>query len=231
MVIALIVSGGKGVRMGSNIPKQFLDLEGIPILMRTLHKFDAAAQVDQIVLVLPEAYFAHYEAMELKPGKPVTLVAAGLERQDSVRNGLLKVSEIDPDSMVLIHDGVRPLVSAKTISEGIAHTRQHKAAACGVHPKDTIKVMGPDGFSVNTLDRDRCLLVHTPQCFYTRNILDAHEMIHKMNKFVTDDTMVYEEFFGPVYLYEDDYANIKITTSEDLHLACQILKAQKNSEC
>ena len=226
MVIALIVSGGKGVRMGSAIPKQFLELDGIPVLMRTLSVFDRVHEVDQIVLVLPEAYFSYYDSMENKPEKPVTLVAAGLESQHSVRNGLLKVSEIDPDSMVLIHDGVRPLVTEKTITEGIIHTRRHKAAACGVHPKDTIKVMGNDGFSEKTLDRDRCLLIHTPQCFFTKNILEAHEKLHELDKFVTDDTMVYEEFFGPVYLFEDDYSNIKITTSEDLLLAEQILKAQ-----
>ncbi len=229
MVIALIVSGGKGVRMGTSIPKQFLELAGIPVLMRTLSKFDQVHEVDQIVLVLPEAYFTYYEGMKDKPEKPVTLVAAGAERQDSVRNGLHKVSEIDSDSIVLIHDGVRPLVSSKTIREGIGHTREFKAAACGVHPKDTIKLMGADGFSVNTLDRDRCLLIHTPQCFYTRDILEAHEKMQKMSKAVTDDTMVYEEFFGPVYLYEDDYSNIKITTSEDLHLAAQILNSKSDS--
>lgn len=226
MVIALVVSGGKGVRMGTAIPKQFLELDGTPVLMRTLSKFDQVPEVDEIVLVLPEAYFSYYDTMENKPRKPVTLVAAGHERQDSVRNGLLKVSEIDPDSLVLIHDGVRPLVSLKTITEGIGYTRLYKAAACGVHPKDTIKVVGADGFSEKTIDRDRCLLIHTPQCFFTKNILEAHEKIENMDKSVTDDTMVYEEFFGPVYLYEDDYSNIKITTSEDLLLAEQILKRE-----
>lgn len=231
MVIALIVSGGKGVRMGSSVPKQFLELDGLPILMRTLGKFDEVSEIDEIVLVLPETYFSYYESLENKPKKPVTLVAAGLERQHSVRNGLRKVSEIDPDSMVLIHDGVRPLVTEKTITDGISYTRQYKAAACGVHPKDTIKLMSAEGFSENTLDRDSCLLIHTPQCFFTGNILDAHEKIHEMGKFVTDDTMVYEEFFGPVYLYEDDYSNLKITTSEDLLLAEQILKSRKHSQC
>lgn len=231
MVIALIVSGGKGVRMGSAIPKQFLELDGIPVLMRTLRIFDKAPDVDQIVLVLPEAYFSYYESMKHKPAKPVTLVAAGAERQHSVRNGLYKVSEIDPDSLVLIHDGVRPLVALKTISEGISHTRLHQAAACGVHPKDTIKVMSSDGFSEKTLDRDRCLLIHTPQCFFTKNILEAHIKMQELDKSVTDDTMVYEEFFGPVYLYEDEYTNIKITTSEDLLLAEQILKRNEHSQC
>ncbi len=231
MVIALVVSGGKGVRMGTDIPKQFLELDGIPVLMRTLSKFEQAPEVDEIVLVLPEAYFSYYDTMEHKPQKPVTLVAAGHERQDSVRNGLLKVKEIDPGSIVLIHDGVRPFVTEKTISEGISHTRHYGAAACGVHPKDTIKMMGTTGYSEKTLDRDRCLLIHTPQCFYTKNILEAHEKIKELDKFVTDDTMVYEEYFGPVYLYEDEYTNIKITTTEDLLLAELILSKEKHSQC
>ncbi|HSL85643.1 MAG TPA: 2-C-methyl-D-erythritol 4-phosphate cytidylyltransferase [Bacteroidales bacterium] len=228
MVIALIVSGGKGVRMGSEIPKQFLELSGIPILQRTIAVFDSIAEVDQIVLVLPEAYFTYFESIGYHPEKPISIVPAGIERQDSVRNGLMKANEIDPESIVLIHDGVRPLVSEKTIVEGIQYTRKYKAAACGVHPKDTIKEVGEDGFAAGTLDRSRYFLIHTPQCFYTKNILKAHDKLRKIDKFVTDDTMVHEEYCGPVYLYEDDYSNIKITTAEDLMMAEQILRRRNH---
>lgn len=223
MVIALIVSGGKGVRMGSSIPKQFLELGGVPVLIRTLVAFDAVEEIDQMVLVLPEKYNAYFDSLGYKPRKPLTLVAAGTERQDSVRNGLMKASEIQEDSIVLIHDGVRPLVSAEVIRSGIRYTESHGACACGVHPKDTIKGVGEDGFSTETLDRSRYFMIQTPQCFYTREILHGHNEIRKSGKSVTDDTMVYEAFFGPVYLYEGEYANIKITTEEDLLLAEQIL--------
>lgn len=223
MVIALIVSGGKGVRMGSAIPKQFLELAGVPVLIRTLMAFDAVDEIDQMVLVLPEQYFSYFRELGYKPEKPLALVPAGKERQDSVRNGLLKVNTLDEDSIVVIHDGVRPLVSAETIKNGIGHALKYGAAACGVHPKDTIKGMDEEGFSSGTLDRSRYLLIQTPQCFRTKKILKGHDEILRQRRMVTDDTMVYEESFGPVYLYEGEYANIKITTEEDLLLAEQIL--------
>ena len=223
MVIALIVSGGKGVRMGSRIPKQFLELDGIPVLLRTLMAFDAVEEIDQIVLVLPEGDIPYFDSLEFIPHKPLTVVHAGKERQDSVRNGLLKVNDLDEDSIVLIHDGVRPLVSAETIRSGIRYTRKYRACACGVHPKDTIKGVGEDGLSCGTLDRSRYFLIQTPQCFYTKEILHGHKELLFKKQLVTDDTMVYETYYGPVYLYEGDYTNIKITTEEDLLLAEQIL--------
>ena len=223
MVIALIVSGGKGVRMGSAIPKQFLELAGVPVLIRTLMAFDAVDEIDHLVLVLPEQYFSYFRELGYKPEKPLVLVPAGKERQDSVRNGLLIASDLDEDSVVVIHDGVRPLVSAETIRKGIRHALEYGAAACGVHPKDTIKGMDDKGFSSGTLDRNRYLMIQTPQCFRTNEILKGHDEILKQRRMVTDDTMVYEESFGPVYLYEGEYANIKITTEEDLLLAEQIL--------
>lgn len=223
MVIALIVSGGKGVRMGSSIPKQFLELDGIPVLVRTLMIFDDVDEIDQIVLVLPERDIPYFNSLEFKTHKPLTVVHAGKERQDSVRNGLLKANDLDEESIVLIHDGVRPLVSAETIRSGIRYTRKYRACACGVHPKDTIKGVDENGFSSGTLDRDRYFLIQTPQCFYTKEILHGHKELLQKGKLVTDDTMVYETYYGPVYLYEGDYTNIKITTEEDLLLAEQIL--------
>ncbi len=223
MVIALIVSGGKGVRMGSSIPKQFLELDGIPVLVRTLMIFDDVDEIDQIVLVLPERDIPYFNSLEFKTHKPLTVVHAGKERQDSVRNGLLKANDLDEESIVLIHDGVRPLVSAETIRSGIQYTRKYRACACGVHPKDTIKGADENGFSSGTLDRDSYFLIQTPQCFYTKEILHGHNELLQKGKLVTDDTMVYEAYYGPVYLYEGDYTNIKITTEEDLLLAEQIL--------
>lgn len=227
MVIALIVSGGKGVRMGSDIPKQFLPLKGVPILQRTLETFDKVDEIDEIILVLPEAYFAYFKGLGYTSSKPLSLVSAGQERQDSVRLGLEKAEEIDPESLVLIHDGVRPFVSEEIIRKGIIYTREFGACACGVHPKDTVKKVGEDGFSLETLNRSEYYLIHTPQCFFTKDILQGHRRILEQNKCVTDDTMVYEEFHGPVYLFEDDYTNIKITTAEDLLLAELILEKIK----
>ena len=224
MAYALIVSGGKGIRMGSEIPKQFLLLEGIPILVWTLMKFDATEEIDSIILVLPGIYFDYYEKLGYKPKKPIYLVEAGEERQDSVRKGLEFIETLDRESIVVIHDGVRPLVTEKNIQEGIALCRKHGAAACGVKPKDTVKTRNADGFSSGTLDREGLFLIHTPQVFHLMEILRAHQKIKGSHRLVTDDTMVYEEMYGPVYLYEGSYQNIKITTKEDLIMARNLLK-------
>lgn len=223
MVTALIVSGGKGTRMGSEIPKQFLLLDGIPILIRTLMKFAENDQVDEIVLVIPKGYYDYFINLNYNFSKTVHLVEAGAERQDSVRNGLEFIENQGWKGIVVIHDGVRPLVSNEVIKNGITLCKIHRAAACGVKPKDTIKSRNPEGYSTGTLNRDELFLVQTPQVFNLDDILYAHHMIRERGIQSTDDTMVYEEIFGPVYLYEGSYDNIKITTKEDLLIASHLL--------
>lgn len=224
MVYGLIVSGGKGLRMGSEIPKQFLPLAGIPVLIRTLMIFDACPEVDALVLVLPEDYLEYFDTLGYKPQKPLYRVKAGEERQDSVRHGLELIVELDPESLVLIHDGVRPLVSQEVLKKGIDLAKEHGAAACGVKPKDTVKEVGIDGLSAGTLDRAKLFLIHTPQIFQSAQILSAHRKILQEGVPVTDDTAVFERYFYPVRLFEDSYANIKITTVEDLVMAEALLK-------
>lgn len=223
MVTALIVSGGKGTRMGSEIPKQFLLLDGIPILIRTLMKFAENDQVDEIVLVIPKGYYDYFVNLNYSFSKTVHLVEAGSERQDSVRNGLEFIESQGWKGIVVIHDGVRPLVSNEVIRNGITLCKIHRSAACGVKPKDTIKSRNPEGYSTGTLNRNELFLVQTPQVFHLDDILHAHRMIKEREIPSTDDTMVYEEIFGPVYLYEGSYDNIKITTKEDLLIASQLI--------
>jgi len=219
MVTGLIVSGGKGSRMGSEIPKQFLLLDGIPILIHTVMKFVELDEIDQLVLVIPKAYFEYYSSLEYNFPKTVHLVEAGEERQDSVRNGLEFIENQGWKGIVVIHDGVRPLVSYEIIKNGITLCKVHRAAACGVKPKDTIKSRNSEGYSTGTLNRNELFLVQTPQVFQLDDILYAHRVIKERGILSTDDTMVYEEVFGPVYLYEGSYDNIKITTKEDLLIA------------
>ena len=223
MVTALIVSGGKGTRMGSEIPKQFLLLDGIPILIRTVMKFVENDEIDQVVLVIPKGYYDYFLNLEYNFSKTVHLVEAGAERQDSVRNGLEFIENQGWKGTVVIHDGVRPLVSSEAIRNGIALCKIHRAAACGVKPKDTIKLRNSEGYSTGTLNRNELFLVQTPQVFNLEDILYAHRMIRERGILSTDDTMVYEEIFGPVYLYEGSYDNIKITTKEDLLIASSLL--------
>ena len=231
MVIGLIVSGGKGLRMGSEVPKQFLPVQGVPILIRTLMAFDEVDSLDALVLVLGRDFIEYFKGLGYTPVKPLYIVEAGEERFSSVQNGLKKAYELDPESVVLIHDGVRPLVSRRIIEDGITYTRRHRAAACSVALKDTVKSVGCDGFSTGTLEREKYRLIQTPQCFFTKEILSGHERIQEIEKQVTDDTAVYEAFFGSVYLYEGSYENLKVTTPEDLLLAEAILTNRAIENC
>lgn len=227
MVTALVVSGGRGSRMGADRPKQFLELHGVPILVRTVRLFEALEAVDQIVVVLPKEHLDYLENAGHTFVKPVHVVAAGQERQSSVKSGLDKAMDLGGGGWVMIHDAVRPLVSAHVLNEGLEHARVHGAAACGVQPKDTVKRRGSQGYSLETLPREALMLVQTPQVFPLEAIWRAHGAAERDGRAFTDDTQIYEAYGGKVYLYEGSYANIKITTREDLLLAELLLERRE----
>ncbi|EJP6474120.1 2-C-methyl-D-erythritol 4-phosphate cytidylyltransferase [Clostridium botulinum] len=220
----IIVAAGKGKRMNSNISKQFLKIKNKPILYYTLNKFSNHKAIDEIVLVTLEDKIEVCKDIIKKYNidKISKIVSGGRERQDSVYNGLKAVSK-DCD-VVLIHDAARPFVTSNIIDDGIKYAKQYGAAACGVTPKDTIKIKDKKGFSIDTPNREDLFIVQTPQCFSYNVILDCHENLKRHNKKVTDDTMVLEIYGKSVYLYEGSYSNIKITTPEDLILGEQILE-------
>lgn len=214
----IILSGGRGKRMGSDISKQFISLNDKPILYYTIKKFMDNKLIDEIILVLPkdEIDYCKREVLEKNGLKVDKIVEGGKERQDSVFNGLKAIEETD---IVLIHDGARPFVTDKIIEEGISSAKKFKAAAPGVMPKDTIKIRDKDGLSKETLKREELVAVQTPQVFDYNLILECHTKIKENNIKVTDDTMVVEKFGHRVFLYDGEYTNIKITTPEDLILA------------
>ncbi|GAA0684510.1 MULTISPECIES: 2-C-methyl-D-erythritol 4-phosphate cytidylyltransferase [Clostridium] len=216
---ALIVAGGKGKRVGRDISKQFICINNKPIIWYTIKAFESCEHIDGIVVVISKDDMDYFnenvlEVYDFK--KILAVVEGGAERQDSVYNGLLMMKDCD---IVLIHDGARPFVSEKIINEGIEYAKSYGAAACGVMPKDTIKVKDSDDFSKETLQRDTLFAVQTPQCFEYNSIKKAHEFIRKENLMVTDDTMVIEKLGKRVYLYEGSYTNIKVTTPEDIEVA------------
>lgn len=216
---ALIVAGGKGKRVGRDISKQFICINNKPIIWYTIKAFESCEHIDGIVVVISKDDMDYFnenvlEVYDFK--KILAVVEGGAERQDSVYNGLLMMKDCD---IVLIHDGARPFVSEKIINEGIEYAKSYGAAACGVMPKDTIKVKGSDDFSKETLQRDTLFAVQTPQCFEYNSIKKAHEFIRKENLMVTDDTMVIEKLGKRVYLYKGSYTNIKVTTPEDIEVA------------
>ena len=223
MVSAIVLAGGRGKRMGSVQSKQYIDLDGKPILYYTLKQFIENDLIDKILLVIPEDEkdYCKNEVLD-KYGLTVdALVFGGKERQDSVYNALIQLGGSD---IVLIHDGARPFVSQRIINDSIKYARIYKATAPGVTPKDTIKVKDENNFSVDTLIRNNLVAIQTPQAFDFSMIYECHKKIKGRGITVTDDTMVAEIFGNKVYIYEGDYTNIKITTQEDLILAEYLVK-------
>jgi 2-C-methyl-D-erythritol 4-phosphate cytidylyltransferase len=223
MVSAVVLAGGRGKRMGYVQSKQYIDLNGKPILYYTLRQFIKNNLIDKIILVIPEDEkdYCKNEVLD-KHGLIVDkLVFGGNERQDSVYNAL---SEIESSDIVLIHDGARPFVSEKIINNAIKYARRYKAAAPGVIPKDTIKIKDDNNFSVDTLTRNNLIAIQTPQAFDFNLIYECHKEIRKRRVVVTDDTSVVEFFGNKVYIYEGEYTNIKITTPEDLIFAEYFVK-------
>ncbi|BAH05212.1 2-C-methyl-D-erythritol 4-phosphate cytidylyltransferase [Clostridium kluyveri] len=224
---AVIVAAGKGKRMKMPINKQFICIQGKPILYYSISVFSKNPLVDKIVLVCAEDEIEYCKQEIVKKynfDKVVKIVSGGKERQHSVFNAL-KV--LENCSVVLIHDGARPFVTDRIIEDGIKYSNMYGACACGVVPKDTIKIKGKEGFSYKTLVRKELFIVQTPQCFDYNLIYDCHKKLANNKVQVTDDTTVAEYFGNMVYLYEGSYDNIKITTPEDLIIAENIFKTHK----
>ena len=222
--VALIMAAGKGTRMGCKVSKQFLQLSGKPILYYTIRSFSQCKEIDSIVLVLAsdEIKYVKNEIIDkYNMTKVVGFVEGGKERQESVYKGL---SALENCSVVVIHDGARPFVSNTLIEKGILYAEQYGACACGVKPKDTIKKVDNNGFSIDTPNRDDLISVQTPQCFNYDLVLQCHKKAAGEKFKATDDTMIVERYGHRVYLYEGDYRNIKITTPEDMLLGEEILK-------
>lgn len=220
---AVIVAGGKGKRINAGINKQFIEINGKPIIYYTLKVFQLHEDIESIVLVAaPEEvdYCKREIVQKYKFSKVTHIVAGGAERRDSVFNGL---KAVENSKIVLIHDGARPFVSSDVITQGIKFASLYGASCCSVSPKDTIKIRDENGFSKKTLNRDALACLQTPQCFKYDIIYKCHEGIQELKDNFTDDTSVVEYFGHHVYLYSGDYRNIKITTPEDLLIAKSLL--------
>ncbi|MDP4146249.1 MAG: 2-C-methyl-D-erythritol 4-phosphate cytidylyltransferase [Bacillota bacterium] len=220
---AIIVAAGKGRRMGAGINKLYLKLNGKPILAHTLEAFQKCNYIDSIILVCSkdEIDYCKQEIIVKYNIKKVKDIAiGGKERQHSVMSGLKAAKGCN---IVLIHDGARPFVDESMILNGIKYAEMYGASACGVEPKDTIKVRDKDSFSKFTPDRSTLFAVQTPQCFKYDLIVKAHEYVEQESIQVTDDTSVVEAYGNKVYLYYGGYTNIKITTLEDIAIGERIL--------
>jgi 2-C-methyl-D-erythritol 4-phosphate cytidylyltransferase len=214
---ALIVAGGKGLRMGAEIPKQFLLLKGKPVLMHTIEAFANISDI-HIVLVLPQSQMSYWQELTSEYSFSIshTLIAGGDTRFQSVRNGLSVVS----DGMVAIHDGVRPIISQELLANAYDTCEQKGNAVLAVRLKDSIREV--DLLGNKNVNRNNYYLIQTPQVFHSSEIKAAYDVTEHDN--FTDDASVLESAGAKIHLVEGAYSNIKITTPEDLAMAEVLMK-------
>ncbi|MBQ6749336.1 MAG: 2-C-methyl-D-erythritol 4-phosphate cytidylyltransferase [Bacteroidaceae bacterium] len=216
MNAVIIVAGGKGLRMGGDIPKQFLPVGDKPILMRTIERFLQYDKEMQVVLVLPESQQDYWQTLcsEYNFSLPYVLANGGETRFHSVKNGLAKVS---PDATLIgVHDGVRPFVSIDTIRACYDEAVRSEAVVPVIDVVETVRHI-LKGNESETVSRNDYKLVQTPQVFSASLLRAAYSQPYI--DFFTDDASVVERFGHPVTLVQGNRENIKITTPFDLKVA------------
>ncbi len=213
---AVLVAGGKGMRMGTSLPKQYLPLAGKPVLMHTLEKFFSADPSLLLILVLPKEDFEYWNSLCVSHAfvLPHQLVAGGESRFQSVKNGLMALPF--QEGLVAIHDGVRPFVSEKVIQNSFELAAEKGSAIPVVALKDSLRKVETSGES-SFQDRAHFRLVQTPQTFQLKPLLKAFA-VEELAIF-TDDATVYEHQGWEISLIEGNPENIKLTTPEDLAFA------------
>src|SRR5262245_2224757 len=228
MNIAIIPAAGSGSRFGGQIPKQFIEIAGAPILVHTLRGFEEGEESGAIIVALrrEEIERVERELCAHKIGKPVRLVAGGAERSDSILNALEEAKEFRPE-VVAVHDAVRPLVTPERISAVVMKAREIGAAILALQATDTIKEV-EDGLIRRTLDRRLIWRAQTPQVFRYDWRMRANREPRASSlppAMATDDSFLVERLGAPVAIVEGMANNIKITTPEDLILAEKLLSA------
>lgn len=221
---AIVLSAGQGKRMGASVQKQYIELNGKPVIYYTLKAFQDSALIDDIVLVVgkgQEAYVQDEIVKKYDITKVRSIVPGGKERYDSVWQGLKAIRTPGEREYVFIHDGARPFVDENILFRGYKTVERYHACAAGMPSKDTVKIVDKDAFARNTPERKYVWSVQTPQIFDFSVISEAYSrLMGEDYTNVTDDAMVVEEMLHiPVKLFEGSYENIKITTPEDLDIA------------
>lgn len=221
----IIAAGGNGKRMGLNVKKQFLEIDGKEILHRTIEKFNDVPEIDEIIIVAPQDdcdYCRENIVNKFRLSKVKKIVPGGGERYISVKKGLDALS--GECGIVLIHDGVRPFVKRRHILYTVDAAIEKGAAILAARAKETIKLSKGD-YVENTIDRSKLWYAQTPQTFRKEIITKAYEEAEKDGFTGTDDASLVERLGQKVYICEGDYSNIKITNKEDLLLGEALIKA------
>lgn len=230
---ALIFAGGVGVRVNNNgVPKQFLKVKGVPIIIRTIRKFDACATVDSIVLVCVEGYQDYLQTLLDDYGikKVVRIVKGGVSGQESIYNGLRAISSCpkDSDAVVLIHDAVRPIISSELITECVQSTRLRGSGVAAVLSHESIASRDEDSIS-QIYPRDEIVFLKAPQAFFFNDIWKYHNMaLNDGVSGVTDSATLAKKYGHNIFLVRCNTSNIKVTYPEDVYVLKALLDFDEN---
>ena len=237
MNTVLIFAGGTGQRMNSKtLPKQFLELHGKPIIIYTLEQFDNHPQVDGIVVVCLDGWHDYLQKLLRKFNieKVKAIVTGGTTGQESIFRGLCKLTELySDDDIVMIHDGVRPLIDVETISENIACVEQHGSAITVAPPVETVTVNDADDKNLvgSIIDRKNCRMAKAPQSFYLGEIYRTHLQARQEEKLDFIDSATLMQYYKhSLYTVEGKPTNIKITTPTDYYLFRAIIDARESQQ-
>lgn len=225
-VPVIIVAAGSSTRM-NGLNKQFLEINGIPVIIKTLLAFEQSSAIKNIILVTKAEDIFKLQLLAEQHGisKLSDIVCGGNSRQESVLNGLARVG--GEENSLLIHDGARPLVSEEVINRVVNGLKNHPAVTCAVKVKDTIKQIDESGKVIKTLARNSLVAVQTPQGVRRQEYRKAIDLIENLADF-TDDTSIMEAAGFEVLTVEGDYKNIKITTPEDISTALKFAESEEN---
>lgn len=225
-VAVILLAGGSGKRMGADRPKQFLELQGKPVLQHSLELLLNVKQLSTLVLVIAEDFRdMDFIAAAAKADARIRFADPGAERQDSVSNGLALVPE--SCTLVAVHDAARPLVTLDNVHTCLDDAATHGAAVLGVPMKATVKQSLDGEFVKQTLDRSTLWEIQTPQIIRPQLLRDGFEKVRAEGLEVTDDVSIVEQLGAPVKLTLGEYTNLKLTTPEDMVIAEQILEERR----
>ncbi|MEG1910587.1 MAG: IspD/TarI family cytidylyltransferase [Bacteroidales bacterium] len=217
-VVALVVAGGSGQRMGAPIAKQFIEIEGKPLLMHTLEKLANTDCFSQLVLVLASKDIEYWQSLCTKYQFTLAhkIVEGGISRFCSVQNGLYALHSLDSESIVAIHDGVRPFINKDFIQKGIATCIEYETAIPILKVNESLRICN-ESAQWQSLNREKVHSVQTPQYFKYAHILQAYQIALHSN--FTDDASVYENTGKPLHFFDGILQNTKITQALDLEYA------------
>lgn len=234
--IAIIFAGGTGSRMGAGLPKQFLKINGKSILIHTLENFQNSIYIDKIYIACKLEYLdkTKYEIEKFQITKVKAIVPGGKTGQDSIYNALSKAAEENPkNSIVLIHDGVRPCISDEVIKKNIESVKENGSAITSTSCYETV-ILSENGKEIESIpSRDIAYTAQAPQSFYLNDILQAHNIIRKINPLyegIVDSCSLYKKLNKKVFMIKGNRGNIKVTTPEDFYILRALLEYKESKQ-